>query len=254
MSAPNHLASAPPTRRAARLSTRPAGRLARWRYRLARQCRSEPAARNLRTVRASLWRQRYLLAALWVIALAWWVIQALAPAPPGRSALVVRTPLPAGSQITASDVRPARLPTDAIPSDVITDLAQIRGRATRIALPAGTALSTALLTSSDLQRHLPAGFVAMPVVLEPGVSAIAQSGQWVSLYGLVDQGTTLLAERALVLQINAPADSALDITGAERYIDAVVAIDQQRATVLLDSLANAPLRAVLPASPGANTE
>lgn len=248
-----HAHHPPPRRRAtmqraASARQRPASlRFANWRYRLARASRSETAARHLRGVRAGLWRQRYLLAALWVVALAWWVVGALAPPPPGLAVLVADRDIRAGEQLTAQLVRTEHLPPTAIPADAIRSAAELPTGSARIPLAAGMPLAASLFSSTQLQDQLPAGFVAMPVLLEAGALAITDTGQWVSLYAAGESGSTLIANHALVLQLHHPEQSALDLTGAERYIDAVVAIDQRRATVLLDALAIAPLRAVLPA-------
>lgn len=237
----------PPRRRAEKHRAHRISPFAAARYRLARTTRSEKAARHLRGVRAGLWRQRYLLAALWVVALAWWVIGALAPPPPGHPILVADRDIPAGEPLTAELVRTAHLPAAAIPKDAIRAPGDLPTGPARIPLSAGMPLAASLFSSTTLQDQLPAGFVAMPVLLEAGALAITETGQWVSLYAAGETGSALVANRALILQLHHPEQSALDLTGAERYIDAVVAIDQRRATVLLDALAIAPLRAVLPA-------
>ncbi|MDO5726845.1 MAG: SAF domain-containing protein [Bowdeniella nasicola] len=212
------------------------------------------AAQHLRAVRLSLWRQRYLLGAVWVIALAWWVVAALAPPPTGTPAIVVTNVIQPGDRIQPADMTLEPIPARLRPADALSAQAAVGERTARIALQPGTVLTEAALTSGEFASQLPTGFVALPIVLQTEARTVTEVGQWVELYGTTPSGATLVAERALVLSVTTTDETELFSATGQPAFSAVVAIPSKRATVLLDALARAPLRAVLSARTGVETE
>lgn len=100
--------------------------------------------------------------------------------------------LPAGTTITAHDLRTVRLPPDAIPPDALRSPGDAVGRTVAVNLTPGSVLAPPVLTS-DLASQAPPGSVVAAVRLaEPALADILGPGMRVDLLAPATQhpGTT----------------------------------------------------------------
>jgi pilus assembly protein CpaB len=167
-----------------------------------------------------LWRVRFPFAAVLVGCAAALAVQALAPTPPPRTAVVVtdRTLQP-GSPLTPPDLRVARMPPDVVPDGAHNSPDALLGRAPLVPVPRGMPVVDALLRDDRLASAAPPGTVVAPVRLgDPGVAELLRPGDRVDLFatGTSAVGAPVaerLADRALVLPGPSPGGSPDDGAG-----------------------------------------
>ncbi len=154
-------------------------------------------------LRGTLWRVRFLVAAVCLGAAAGVVVQALRPAPaPTVAVVVLARDVAAGTTLTAADVALARLPPDVVPAGAFTDPGPTVGRATAVDLPAHQVLGATLLVEPGLGA--PVGAVVAAVRLDdPAVAGLLVPGLHVDLVAARPEGGdgTTVARRALVLPL-----------------------------------------------------
>ncbi|MDO5700414.1 MAG: SAF domain-containing protein [Bowdeniella nasicola] len=209
-----------------------------------------PATRWVRTARVHLWRARHLAAALFAITLAWFLVRAFAPPPAGASAVVLATEIRAGHELGDDDVTSTLVPAHVLPADALTELADVTGAALVIDATPGTVITRAMLAGPQLAAGLDPGQVAVPVTFtDRGSRSIARVGQVVWLYASRDGTSTRVGADARILAILPDVDSSALDYGGTSYTDALVAVRERDATLLVEALSEASIRAVLPARP-----
>ncbi len=136
-------------------------------------------------LRVLAWRVRHVGAALLVLAAACLVARQLAPAPePTRAVIVAASDLPAGRELTATDLRTVAVPTRLVGTDPPDppDAASLVGRRVTLDVPAGLPLVPALLDDARFGLAPPDGTVTVPVRLaDPAVAALLRPGDRVDL-------------------------------------------------------------------------
>ncbi|QOR71531.1 flagellar biosynthesis protein FlgA [Ruania alkalisoli] len=208
----------------------------------------------------ALWRFRFVLAALCLTAAGLLVMSEFRPAQPTGTVTVAARDLPAGTVLSAADLRSEPAldpPSAALPAEALIGATLVAG------LPEGMPVAETLLVSPGLVDAAPAGTVVVPVTLaDPQLMALVRVGDRLRLYQSAswqestqlpdgtgsDHGTELVADDALVLarlDETGDANGLLDMTASESSGVVVVAIDPEAATVLSGASALAPVRAVV---------
>lgn len=215
-----------------------------------------PPSRS-RTVRARrlLWRRRHLVAAACLALAVYLTLTMLRPpVPSGRPVLTLAADLPAGTVLTADDVRVRTVVDDAAHPGSLSDPADAVGLSLAVALPAGATLLPTMLAGPGLAAGAPPGTVVVPVPVADAASArLARPGQRVTFVATTTDGAgspgdaEVVARDVVVLAVeDGAADSSILGTGATLTF-VYVAAPESAATVLVGSSAWAPLRAVLEA-------
>lgn len=130
------------------------------------------------------------------------LVQSLSPpAPPLATVLVPARTLPAGTQVSAADLRAVEVPAELAPPGVITDLQAVVGRTPVVSLEAGVPLSASLVAGGSVAALAPPGTVVVPVRLDEQTADLLRPGDHVTLVSTSWDGETVnvLAERALAL-------------------------------------------------------
>lgn len=213
--------------------------------------RSAPAR-----LRRWLWRQRRLVAAVCLgLAAAVSVATLRPPPPPTAPALVLARAVPAGQALTSADVTVASAPVGAHPPEVLTTEVDAVGLPLAVGLPAGSALTPAVLVGPGLADGAPPGTVVVPVpVADRATAELARPGQRVDLLSATadSAGTPgpadVVARDVVVLASFAGEQGGLLDPGVSGVTVLYVAAPRAVASVLVGSSAWAPLRAVLAAS------
>lgn len=144
---------------------------------------SPPAPpRVRRRLRTLAWRGRFALAALSLGAAAAVTVHELSPPRPDlASMVVVDRALPAGSTLSAADVRTVSVPPGALPPDALQDVGEAVGRTVAVNVTPGTVVSSPVL-STDLAGQAPPGTVIAAVRLaEPALADLLEPGMRVDL-------------------------------------------------------------------------
>ncbi|MDR0365651.1 MAG: flagella basal body P-ring formation protein FlgA, partial [Bifidobacteriaceae bacterium] len=169
-----------------------------------------------RTVRAVMWRCRWILGALFVAVLFRVALPGLVGAFSGGDAVVVLTrPVAAGAVLADRDVRIVKAPSQAVPDQALKTTAAAVGERLSIGLPKGAVLDRSYLGPATANR-LPAGRVAAAVRLsDPGIAGMVSAGDRVDI--MASAGSTgsgaiapaeVLAESALVLEAVGAGEAA----------------------------------------------
>ncbi|MDO5677767.1 MAG: SAF domain-containing protein [Propionibacteriaceae bacterium] len=156
------------------------------------------------------------------------------PDEPTSPAVVAAHPLPAGHIVTEADVRLAHLPPIALPEEAITDVAEVAGRSTAVAVAGGTILQPPLLATS---HSTDPGRALVPIALrDAGLRALLKPGDQVTLVTTgYDEVTVLTADARVAVLATPPGSSPLSMPSAD-----------QGALILMDvPVAEAPLVAAL---------
>ncbi|GGC16278.1 SAF domain-containing protein [Cellulomonas carbonis] len=180
--------------------------------------------------RIVLWRIRRLclLGALALVALG--VARAAAPpAPATLPTVVAARDLAAGTVLTASDLRVARVPRALVPSGASGAPGPLVGSEVAVAVPAGLAVVEGLLAGDRFAVDAPDGSVVVPVRLaDPAVAAILRPGDRVDLVAGSDAEPTgapdVVARDALVLESSREAAAGALGVGPEATVLTVVAV------------------------------
>lgn len=207
-----------------------------------------------RRLRSLLWRRRWLLVALCLACATWVVVGELRPAPPPTTpVLITARELPAGSVLTADDVRWQELPS-APTGAVTTDLAV--GATLTIGVPEGLPLVGTMLLGPGLADAAPPHWVVAPVPLaDPVLADLLQVGDRVDLYlaagdtgGRLEEAQ-LISAHALVLARDGPSDtrqpSWMQGSSSSEQAVVVLAIRPEDAAALAGASSFGPFRAVL---------
>lgn len=215
-----------------------------------------PSQRRRAGVRRFLWRYRYALAGLLVAAAVAVALPGLRSADPaGVPALVLTADLPAGSELSASDVDARSLPAGTLPEAALTDAAQVEGHSLALGLPAGTAVLPSMLVGPGLAESAPPGHVVVAVPLSGSASArLAEAGREVDLLAGPEHGSgpAMVVARSAVVLAHAEDEATpgggllAPGSGDSGMRHVYVAVTPDAATVLLGASTWSPLHAVLP--------
>ncbi|MGL5910335.1 MAG: SAF domain-containing protein, partial [Phycicoccus sp.] len=184
--------------------------------------------------RRSRWRRRVLrrlLAATLAATAVSVVVGQLRPAPaPSMTVVAAARPVPAGSELTADDLRLVAVVADAAQPGSITDPAAAAGRRVGAALVAGETLTRSRLVPRSATEGLRPGEVALHVVVaDPAVLGLLGPGQQVTV--VAGSGGRPLVRGATVL--------ATDPSVPEGFVD---------------NFSGSPARGVVLALPAAGAE
>lgn len=154
------------------------------------------------------------------------LVLALRPPPPVAGPVTATVPvvvaaadLPAGAALTAGDLVVARLPADAAPAGVVTDVPQLTGAVLASPVRSGEPVTDVRVVGAGLWSAVPAGQVAAPVRLaDLAVSTLLRAGDRVDVLATGDvpgsaegagPAVQVVATGALVLTAPAvPTDGA----------------------------------------------
>ncbi|MDM7830638.1 SAF domain-containing protein [Cellulomonas edaphi] len=153
------------------------------------------------TVRALMWRGRFVVVAVCLAAVASSVVDALRPPePPTVGVVVAARALPAGRTLGVDDVRLVRLPVAVAPDGAAHGAAALLGAATAVPLTAGTPVVPGLLVPDDLAGP-PGTVVAAVRLADPAVASLLAAGMRVDVLSATpdDERGRVVAARALVL-------------------------------------------------------
>ncbi len=209
--------------------------------------RRRPAAQ---TVRLALWRTRFLVAAVFLGLAAGATVHGLRPPDPPTTAVVVaaRT-VPAGTTLSAQDVRVARLPVAVAPEGSLTDAGAVVGASAAVPLAEGVPVLPGLL-ADDTVRGPPGTVVAAVRFADPAVATLLSPGVRVDVLAATPEGGPggVVATRALVLPVARKPTSAGALGlggGGDDSVPVLLAVAPQEAAGLAGAAASAVLSAVV---------
>ena len=192
--------------------------------------------------RAVSWHRRKL-AVVCAVAAVLTGLTALAPPRPDLvSAVRVRTDLPGGRVLTATDLRIEDLPAAALPSGALTDVDAVVGRTLAGRVPAAQVLSETDLLGG--RRAGGTGRVIAPVRLADGdLTALLADGDVVDVLAADDQSGQARVVAGSVRVVAVPA-SARDPSSAAGGGLVLVDVDRSTATALAKAAAGAQLSVI----------
>src|SRR6478735_8773464 len=202
-------------------------------------------------LRITLWRCRYLVAAICLGIAASATVHALRPPDAPTVAVVVAArAVEAGVALTASDVRIARYPVAAVPDGALHDATSATGASTAVPLTAGSALVPGVLADDDVRG--PSGTVVATVrFADPAVAGLLAPGMHVDILAATAEGGpgSVVARRALVLPgARRTAETGGLLGGApagDDWVPVLVAVSPDEAPALAGAAASALLSAVV---------
>ncbi|MDR2565829.1 MAG: SAF domain-containing protein [Bifidobacteriaceae bacterium] len=163
-----------------------------------------------RSVRAFAWRARWAIWALFAALLVRIALPGIVSAATGGElAVVLARNIAAGSELTAADVRLARIPAGVLPANALDEIDQAVGGRVVIDLPSGMVLVEGLLGEASAVEGIPAGLVAVALRLnDPGLADVLAAGDRIDVMasaGASASGSIAPAQRlataALVLDV-----------------------------------------------------
>ncbi|MBE6484733.1 MAG: hypothetical protein E7Z96_08225 [Actinomycetaceae bacterium] len=207
---------------------------------------------RLTRLRATLWRLRYLLAALTVLAMLSAVVSAISDIKAPTSQVVVSSrELPAGSKLGSGDITVADVPQDLVPRGALTHADAATDRILTTSLPAGMPLSSTMLLSSDFLASAPPGHVIVSVTITAdGTEELAQPGASVALYAPPDDYSesgeaVLVTDKATVVGIGVTESSSGFLSEESNTRILYVSVPQNAASLVLGYGARTTMQVVL---------
>ncbi|MEZ0446917.1 SAF domain-containing protein [Cellulomonas sp. ICMP 17802] len=202
------------------------------------------------TLRIVLWRSRFALGAVCLGVAAACTVQALRPADPPTSLVVVAArDVPAGTELTSADVRVTRFPVAVAPDGSIADLRAVVGASAAVPLAAGLPVLPGLLADDEV-RGPPGTVVATVRFADPAVAGLLSPGVRVDVLAATPEGGpgSVVATRALVLPVAHPDASGgpLGVGGSgDTSVPVLLAVAPAEAPALAGASASALLSAVV---------
>ena len=203
-------------------------------------------------LRATLWRARFAVGAVFLGLAAACTVQALRPAdPPTTPVLVAAHALAAGTRADQRR-RPAwsRFPVAVVPDGALTDPDAVVDASTAVPLAAGTPVLPGLLADDEV-RGPPGTVVATVRFADPAVAGLLSPGMRVDVLAATPEGGPggVVATRALVLPVarrTASHASALGLGGSgDDSVPVLLAVSPDEAPALAGAAASALLSAVV---------
>ena len=135
-------------------------------------------------IRAILWRFRFVLAAVALLAMAASALSTLRELRPETVGVVVADrDLPAGAKLSTGDVRVADVPRALAPRGVLTSPGDVDGRTLTTPVPKGIPVAPQMLLSKKFLASVEPGQVVVPVAVQAdGTESLLTPGQRVALY------------------------------------------------------------------------
>lgn len=226
-------------------------------------------ARRVQRLRWALWRWRYVISCVAIAVVVMVIVGELRPtSEPTRAVVVLRAPVSAGQVINARDVHLVDVPTALVPDDALLTPDDASGRSAAIELSSATVVTKNVLAGGEARALAPPGSVIVPVRLSDAtITGFVNVGDHVDLVLVPDHsfdtsddasaavdstsGTSVLAERALVLPTPAPEQAqssgllAGPVTEQESASFLLVAVTAQEARTLTASARSGYIGAVL---------
>lgn len=205
--------------------------------------------RRLPRRRPLLTRHRRFAASVLLAVAAGLTVDAVAAGPPdGVPLLVAARDLPAGHEVTGSDVTTVPLPPAALPDGALPSV-DVVGATLAGPLRRGEPVTDAALTGPGVLVGAPPGSLAVPVPLSgPAVSSLLRVGDTVavlagpSLDGLTGTGEVIVRSAVVVAL---PQDDDGLLAGSEQASTVVLALDPRAATRVAAAVGQRPLMAAL---------
>ncbi|KQR12439.1 hypothetical protein ASF78_13360 [Cellulomonas sp. Leaf334] len=198
-----------------------------------------------------MWRARFTVGAVFLGLAAACTVQAMRPAdPPTTAVLVTAHALAAGTALTSTDVRVARFPVDVVPDGALTDPDAVVDTSTAVPLAAGTPVVPGLLADDDVSGP-PGTVVATVRFADPAVAGLLSPGMRVDVLAATPEGGPggVVATRALVLPVarrTAAVPSTLALGGSgDDSVPVLLAVSPDEAPTLAGAAASALLSAVV---------
>lgn len=201
--------------------------------------------------RATLWRARFAVCAVFLGLAAAATVQSLGPAdPPTAPVVVAAHAVAAGTALTSTDLRLVRMPVAVVPEGAATDPGDVVDASTAVPLTAGTPVLPGLLADDDVLGP-PGTVVATVRFADPAVAGLLSPGMRVDVLSATPEGGPggVVATRALVLPAVRRADSAdgaLSLAGSgDDSVPVLLAVAPHEAAALAGAAASALLSAVV---------
>lgn len=202
-------------------------------------------------LRATLWRMRFAVGAVFLGLAAACTVQALRPAdPPTAAVLVAARPIEAGTRLTSADVRLVRFPVAVVPDGALADADAVADAAAAVPLAAGAPVLPGLLADDEV-RGPPGTVVATVRFADPAVASLLTPGMRVDVLAATPEGGpgSVVATRALVLPVArraSPEQSAPSLGGSgDASVPVLLAVSPDEAPALAGAAASSLLSAVV---------
>ncbi|MGP9537428.1 SAF domain-containing protein [Brachybacterium sp. AOP43-C2-M15] len=192
--------------------------------------------------RRALRRRRRLLALLALaLATAAMLPSLLPPSVRGVEVVVVREPIPAGTELAPEHLRSVRVAAELVPDDAAVAPEDLLGRTTALPLTAGTPLLPGMLEGTA-DMAVPDGAVLMVVPVPDVLAPQLRPGRDLELLAPdpMTGGSGRVAAQLIALADDPEASGALG-TAAPGTVPALVAVDRSRAGEVAHALGAASL-------------
>jgi len=208
-------------------------------------------------LRGTLWRARFVLAAVLAGVTVATVVHALGTATPRTVTVVVAArDLPAGTTLATSDLLTRHVPATLAVDAAASDPQQVLGASTAVPLTPGSPLVPGVLAAAEV-RGPPGTVVAAVRLADPALGRLLHAGDRVDVLAATPESRagTVVASRALILPSPVPdaeADGLLGGLGAgglgpgaQDEAPVLVAVTPREAEALAGAAASAMLSAVV---------
>lgn len=175
---------------------------------------------------------RYLIAAGLAALAIITAVTLFLPEKASAQALVVKSPICAGCEITASEITPRKVSASLLPSGSLDSPNQAVGQVAVTKLEPGTVIQKSLLLKNTV-TDLEAGEIAFSLVLEdPAAASFAKAGQMVEIWGAGDSGEgELVAADVRVLGVELPQESLLSTADTDTVAYLAAPEDEARRVI-----------------------
>lgn len=197
-------------------------------------------------IRATLWRFRFVLAAVALLAAVASALSALRELRPETVGVVVADrDLPAGTKLSTGDVRVADVPRALAPRGVLTSLGDVDGRTLTTPVPKGIPVAPQMLLSKKFLASVE------PVAVQAdGTESLLTPGQRVALYAPKDEHAqspeaVKVVSRATIVGVGTASKSKSFSRDLSNTLPLFLAIPADTATLVIGYGSAMPMRVVI---------
>lgn len=203
-------------------------------------------------IRAILWRFRFVLAAVALLAMAASALSTLKELRPETVGVVVADrDLPAGAKLNTGDVRVADVPRALAPRGVLTSPGDVDGRTLTTPVPKGIPVAPQMLLSKKFLASVEPGQVVVPVAVQAdGTESLLTPGQRVALYAPKDEHAqspeaVKVVSRATIVGVGTASKSKSFSRDLSNTLPLFLAIPADTATLVIGYGSAMPMRVLI---------
>ncbi|MDO4888681.1 MAG: SAF domain-containing protein [Actinomycetaceae bacterium] len=207
---------------------------------------------SLQHVRVFLWRHRYVLVAVAIIATMSSVVTAIRGLEPAtRAVLVTARDIPPGTRLSSGDVATARVPAKLVPPGVSHAPVEVEGQTLVTPVAEGVPIIPEMLLSEEFMSSVEPGHVVVPVTVQTdGTEELLTPGRTVALYAPPDEysqsrAAEKIVERAQIVGVGKESEDLSFSSDSPNTRPLFLAVPVTAASLVIGYGSTMPMRVVV---------